>query len=203
MLLLGTAVDAVRALAEGLGADLVEVPVDAGDEALEAWRDAQVASAPVDRVVAAPWVASPAAGAVDDLSPATWEARCEGPLAAWVLAMGAAAGRVADGGVLVAVVERPAPLDSSGWAPESAIADGVEALTRSLGRAEGGRGVRVHAVTTPSRLTTGPVVLPAPPLASFPGSLDDVVGAVRVLLSDDVAGLTGQVVHADAGRSWR
>ena len=59
-------------------------------------------------------------------------------------------------------------------------------------------------LTTPARLTTGEVVQPSPPLASFPGSLErDVVGAVRVLLSDEVAGLTGQVVHADAGRSWR
>jgi hypothetical protein len=48
------------------------------------------------------------------------------------------------------------------------------------------------------------VVQPPPPLGSFPGSIErDVVGAVRALLSDDVAGLTGQAVHADAGRSWR
>jgi NAD(P)-dependent dehydrogenase (short-subunit alcohol dehydrogenase family) len=204
MLLLGTPVDAVRALADGLGAALVEVPVGADDAALEAWRDSVAGGSPVDAVVVAPWLASPAPGVVDDLTPEAWASRCEDPLAAWVLAMGAAAGRVADGGVIVAVVERPAPLDSFGWAPESAISDGVEALTRSLGRSEGPRGVRVHAVTTPARLTTGEVVQPSPPLASFPGSLErDVVGAVRVLLSDEVAGLTGQVVHADAGRSWR
>jgi NAD(P)-dependent dehydrogenase (short-subunit alcohol dehydrogenase family) len=204
VLLLGTPIDAVRGLAGGLGAELVAVPVGAGDEALEAWREVVGDGPAVDRVVVAPWVEAPAAGVVDDLSPESWAARCEVPLTAWVLAMGAAARRVADGGVIVAVVERPAPLDSFGWAPESAIADGVEALTRSLGRAEGPRGVRVHAVTTPARLTTGPVVQPPPPLGSFPGSIErDVVGAVRALLSDDVAGLTGQVVHADAGRSWR
>jgi len=204
VLLLGTPIDAVRALASGLGADLVEVPLGAADHILEAWRDEVAAGPADDRVVVAPWVEGQAAGVVDDLTAETWDARCEAPLAAWVLAMGAAALRVADGGVIVAVVERPAPLDCIGWAPESAIADGVEAITRSLGRAEGPRGVRVHAVTTPARLTTGPVVQPPPPLDSFPGSLDgDVVGAVRALLSDDAAGLTGQVVHADAGRSWR
>lgn len=204
MLVLGTPVDAVRALADGLGAELVEIPLGAADDALEAWRDEVGAGPAVDRVVVAPWLEAPAAGAVDDLTPSTWATRCEEPLATWVLAMGAAALRVADGGAVVAVVERPAPLDSGGWAPESAIADAVEALTRSLARAEGPRGVRVHAVTTPVRLTTGPVVQPPPPLASFPGTIDgDVVGAVRALLSEDAAGLTGQVVHADAGRSWR
>jgi hypothetical protein len=48
------------------------------------------------------------------------------------------------------------------------------------------------------------VVDPAPPLAAFPGSvLLEAVGAVRLLLEPDALGLTGTVVHADCGRSWR
>jgi enoyl-[acyl-carrier-protein] reductase (NADH) len=112
--------------------------------------------------------------------------------------------RCADGGAIVAVIERPSPLDCIGWAPESGVADAVEALTRSLGRSEGPRGVRVNAVTTPARLTGADVVAPPPPLATFPGTVErEVVGAVRLLLSDDAAGLTGTVTHADSGRSWR
>ncbi|MCU1375167.1 MAG: hypothetical protein JWO68_2453 [Actinomycetia bacterium] len=204
MLLLGTPTDAVRALAGGLGAELVEVPLGADDATLEAWRT-DVADGPaVERVVVAPWVATQAAGRVDDLDAASWEARTEQPLAAWVAALGAAVSRCADGGAIVAVIERPSPLDCIGWAPESGVADAVEALTRSLGRSEGPRGVRVNAVTTPTRLTGPDVVAPPPPLATFPGTIEaDVVGAVRLFLSDDAAGLTGTVTHADAGRSWR
>ena len=79
-----------------------------------------------------------------------WVARAELALARWVTAFGVAKLRCADGGVVVAVVDRPAPLDSAGWAPESGIADAVEALTRSLARSEGPRRVRVDAVTTPA-----------------------------------------------------
>ena len=203
-LLLGTPVDGVRALAEGLGADLVELPLGDDDATLEAWRNEVGSGPPVDRIVVAAWVDAPAPGVVDDLDPASWEARTEAPLAAWVIGLGAAVRRCPDGGTIVAVVERPAPLDCHGWAPESAVSDAVEALTRSLGRSEGPRGVRVNAVTTPSRLTTGEVVMPPPPLASFPGTVEhDVVGAVRLLLDEGASGLTGTVLHADAGRSWR
>ena len=98
-----------------------------------------------------------------------WVVRSELALARWVAALGVAKVRCADGGAIVAVVDRPAPLDCAGWAPESGIADAVEALIRSLARVEGPRGVRVNAVTTPARLTRRPVVDPPPPLAGFPG----------------------------------
>jgi NAD(P)-dependent dehydrogenase (short-subunit alcohol dehydrogenase family) len=118
--------------------------------------------------------------------------------------MGVAARRCADGGAVVAVVERPPPLDVAGWAPAAAVADAAENLARSLARAEGGRGVRVNAVTTPVRLHRPPLVDPQPSLATYPGRVDrEVVGAVRMLLGDDAAGVTGTVVHADGGRSWR
>lgn len=203
-LLLGTAVPAVRTLAGALGAELVTVPLGADDATLESWRATAAGGPPEPQIVVAVLLDEPAAGTVDDLDTTSWEARGEGPITAWMMAMGAAAARCADGGTIVAVVDRPAPLDCIGWAPESAVADAVEALTRSLGRSEGHRGVRVNAVTTPARVTTGEVVQPPPPLRRFPGSLEeDVVGALRLLLSDDAAGLTGHVVHADAGRSWR
>ena len=203
-LLLGTAVDDVRVLAAGLDAELVELPIGADDATLEAWRLDVGAGPAVDRLVVAVWVDDPAAGAVDDLDAASWEARAEAPIAAWVIGLGAAVSRCADGGTVIAVVERPAPLDCRGWAPESAVSDAVEALTRSLGRSEGPRRVRVNAVTTPARLTTGEVVQPPPPLATFPGTVEgDVVDAVRLLLDDGAGGLTGTVIHADAGRSWR
>ena len=108
------------------------------------------------------------------------------------------------GGAIVAVVERPPPLDAAGWGPASAVADAAENMVRSLARSEGGRGVRVNAVTTPVRLQHPPLVDPAPSLATFPGTVGrEVVGAVRMLLGDDAAGVTGTVVHADCGRSWR
>lgn len=203
-LLLGTPVEGVRALAGGLGAELVELPLGADDAALEAWRDEVGGGPPAERIVVAAWLERPAAGIVDDLDATSWDARVEAPLAAWVIGLGAAVRRCPDGGTIVAVVERPAPLDCHGWAPESAVSDAVEALTRSLGRSEGPRGVRVNAVSTPSRLSTGEVVQPPPPLASFPGTIErDVVGAVRLLLAEDASGLTGTVLHADQGRSWR
>lgn len=203
-LLVGTDTGPVRALAAAIDADLALLPAAPSDEALEDWRAELGAGPPRPRVVVAPWRDVVAPGSVDDLDPASWEARAEGPLAAWVAALGVAVARCADGGTVVAVVERPTPLDCAGWAPESAVADAVEALVRSLGRSEGPRGVRVNAVTTPARFVTGEVVAPPPPLASFPGTVEvEVAGAVRLLLDDAAGGLTCAVVHADQGRSWR
>lgn len=196
MMFLGTPVAAARGFAEGLGAELLTIEGD-----LDAWRDAAATGPAVDRVVVAAWPESLAPGRADELDLDAWVARAEQPLHVWVAALGVAVRRVADGGVIVSVVDRPSPLDSHGWAPESGVADAVEALTRSLARSEGPRGVRVHCVTTPLRTAPDSPVAPAPPLASFPGTVEDAVAAVRLLLEAD--GLTNQVVHADAGRSWR
>ena len=62
------------------------------------------------------------------------------------------------------------------------VAEGLLTLVRSLAAREGGRQVRVNAVTT--ELFTAPAVLAGspPPLASFPGRVDvEVAGAVRML----------------------
>ena len=201
MLVLGTDVDPVRRLASSLDGDIVVVPPVA---ALEAWRDEVVAGAVDDAVVVAVWPAAVDPASLTSLTDEAWLARAEEPLLRWPVALGAAAARCADGGTIVAVVERPAPLDAGGWAPESGVADAVEALVRSLARSEGPRQVRVNAVTTPTRLAPSSPVAPAPALPTFPGSLDDeVVGAVRLLLAADGSGVTGTVVHADCGRSWR
>lgn len=225
-LLVGADLASVEALRAGLDAELVSVPsatdlaalaapvgaVDALDwpwaESLDAWRAEAIAGPSADRVVVAAWPeddvvdAGPASLADVDLQ--AWLARGEVPLGRWFAALGVAARRCADGGSIVAVIERPPPLDSAGWGPESGVADAVEALVRSLARAEGCRGVRVNAVTTPVRLHRPPVVDPAPSLAAFPGSVDqEVLGAVRMLLCADAVGVTGTVVNADCGRSWR
>lgn len=216
VLLLGSSTPEVAVLAAALGAEVVQVPgVAAGGgadwvwaEALESWRGEVSGGPPADQVVVAPWPACLGApenaGSLDEMALPEWVERAEVPFALWFAAMGVAAGRCADGGSIVAVIERPPPLDCAGWAPETGIADAVEAMTRSLARGEGPRGVRVNAVTTPLRSTRLPVVDPPPSLAAFPGTVEgELAGAVRMLLGRDASGVTGTVVHADCGRSWR
>ncbi len=201
-LVLGSGVEEVRRLAVAFGAELTAVPDDV--EALDGWRDAEKVGPPVDEVVVAVWLREQTQQDLAATGYDAWVERCEVPLARWWAAMGVAARRCADGGAVVAVVERPPPLDVGDWAPAAAVADAAENLARSLARAEGGRGVRVNAVTTPVRLHRPPLVDPQPSLATYPGRVDrEVVGAVRMLLGDDAAGVTGTVVHADGGRSWR
>jgi NAD(P)-dependent dehydrogenase (short-subunit alcohol dehydrogenase family) len=201
----------VAELAAALPAELAAVPdVSGGDDwgwaaVLEDWRRDAAAGTPAAHVVVAVWPVD-LGEPVELVGTALdgWVERAEVGFARWFAAMGVAAARCGDGGAIVAVAERPAPLDCAGWAPEAGVADGVEAMVRSLARAEGRRGVRVNAVTTPVRTTRLPVVDPAPSLATFPGRIDhEVAGAVRMLLGADASGVTGTVVHADCGRSWR
>jgi len=193
-------------------------------EALDQWRvstlaagsAAITASGPEDtsrpqQVVVAAWVPVRPVRAVVELDLDVWVDSVEAPIALWSAALGVAVRQVADGGVVVAVVDRPSPLDCAGHGPETAVADAVEAMVRSLGRSEGPRGVRVNLVTTPVRTAPGGtsdpdgrVVAPPPPLDRYPGTIeDDVAGAVRMLLGPGAVGLTGTVLHADSGRSWR
>jgi hypothetical protein len=199
-LLIASDAPETRALAAALGAAWCAAPLAAS--ALEAWRAEQGAHAAQASVV----VALPAAAAgapLDETDAGAWLARAEDPIARWVFALGVAAARCADGGAIVAVVDRPAPLDCAGFAPEAAVADAACALARSLARAEGGRGVRVNAVVTSARLAPERPVDPAPALASFPGAYErEVAGAVRLLLAGEAAGVTGQVLAADCGRTW-
>ena len=115
-LLLGSGQHEVRELAGALGAELVAVPGGADHAVdwswsgpLEAWR-ASVESGPqVARVVVAPWADAPEQAPLVEIDLDAWLARSEVALARWVAALGAAKVRCADGGAIVAVVDRPAP----------------------------------------------------------------------------------------------
>lgn len=204
ILLLGHEGALARALAGELGARLWVLPRGAADADLEAWRARLAAGPACGRVVVA-LAHDPAPEPVSlcEIDTDLWQRRAEAPFLAWCIALGAAAACCADGGAIVAVAEAPAPLDAAGFAPESGLAEAVGALVRSVARAEGVRGVRANAVTTPARLALGPLPDPAPALASFPGQLArEVAGAVRLLLSDEARGVTGRTLPADCGRSW-
>ncbi len=200
-----------RALATAIGGDLlVQSVVDGSSadwrwaEALEAWRDLATDGPKVEHIVVAlfPEVLEPAT--LDTIDLDGWVERSEVALARWIAAFGVAQRRCADGGSIMAIVDRVAPLDCAGRSTDTAVSDAVEALVRSLGRSEGARGVLVNLVTTPSRLTALPVVDPQPPLAEFPGSIEDqILATCRMLLSDDASALTSTVIHVDGGRSWR
>lgn len=209
VLVLGSRVRPVEELAAALGGELDDVPALVADpewswaDALDRWREEAGAGPAAETIVVAPWEAVLAPRHLEAVDTDEWIRRYEVPTARWFAALGAAARRCVAGGSIVAVVERPAPLDCAGWAPETAVAEGVAALARSLARGEGGRRVRVNVVTTPVRTTQPPVVDPPPALTTFPGTIGvEVVGAVRALLGQDAAGITGTVVHADCGRSW-
>lgn len=217
VLVVGSATAEIEVLRSGLGADLLEVPgphpaVPAADaaswpwaEQLDAWRT-EAGSGPAHaQVVVAVWDAEvPPPMPLADLDTDGWFARHEAPFARWFAAMGVAARRCADGGTIVAVIERSAPLDCAGRAAETGLGDAVESMVRSIARSEGPRDVRVNAVTTPTRLRPEHVVDPAPSLTRYPGTVGaDVLGAVRLLLDDGAIGVTGTVLDADAGRSWR
>lgn len=203
MIVIGSDCDATRRIATGLGATLVAVPDDGDDRAWEEWRHDLGARRLETEVVVALFSEVRSPCAVMALPTGEWGARGEDPLLHWMMALGAAALCCADGGAIVAVVDSPPPLDSAGLAAESGIAEAVETLARSLALSEGKRGVRVNTVTTPCRVLNGPPIAPDPPLAGFPGTLDeDVLRAVRLLLSDDAAWLSGRCLPADRGRSW-
>ena len=198
---LGTDVAEVRELADALAASSVELV--GADTALADWRERVAAGPPAAGVVVAVWSPLRPAGPLVDVDEATWARSCEAAITAWVAGLGAAVRRCADGGRVVAAVERPAPLDSASRVIESGVADAVEALVRSLARSEGHRSVRVNGVSTPVRLVPERVVAPAPPLPTFPGGVQpELAEAVRMLLGPGVAGVTGTFLHADGGRSW-
>lgn len=204
VLLLGHEGDLTGTLRAALGAHLHAFPRGASDAELEAWR-ARLGTGPTSSRIVVAIGSDPAPGRRDlcEIDTDLWEQRAEAPLLAWCVALGAASSRCADGGAIVAVVEAAPPLDAAGFAPEAGLAEAVGALVRSIARAEGGRRVRANAVTTPARLVLGSVPDPAPPLPSFPGRLvEEVAGAVRMLLSEEARGITGQSLPADCGRSW-
>jgi NAD(P)-dependent dehydrogenase (short-subunit alcohol dehydrogenase family) len=210
LLLIGASTTDAGALAECLGASRLastpEPPTTSTwawnwNETIEQWRAGIVDGPPADDVVVCAWPTSVTATPVIDLEPDEWRERVEWPLALWFNALAAAAQCCADGGSIVAVIELPSAIDVAGHGPIVTVAEGLVTLVRSLAAREGGRGVRVNAVTT--ELFTAPAVRTGspPPLASFPGRIDvEVAGAVRMLLSPESSGITGTTLRATGGR---
>lgn len=95
----------------------------------------------------------------------------------------------------------------SGLAAYSATKAGLDGLTRSLARELGPRGIRVNSVAPGYLETEMSTALDAgqrqqivrrTPLGRL-GTVDDVVGLVRFLLSPEAAFITGQTLVVDGG----
>lgn len=210
-LLIGRPLPAVAELVGHLGAEHLSVPDVAGaggsDSAwssrVTAWGHDLRRGRRARHVAVCTWRPDSEPEDLADQSIERWNAGVEAELGLWFAATVSAAHRCVDGGVLVIVAERPAPLDSSGHAATVAVAEGLSTLGRSLGICEGDRGVRVVTIFT--AVATAPTTLLglSPLLGTFPGRVEsEVAGAVRAVWSDDAVGITGSVVRADCGRSW-
>jgi NAD(P)-dependent dehydrogenase (short-subunit alcohol dehydrogenase family) len=210
-LFVGLDIPATRQLADALGAQLIAPPPLPRSpswqwtfsDAVEQFGETLAAGPEVQYVVICTWAERYDERAVIDLSGEQWLHDVERPLALWFRVLTTVAERCARDGAIVVVVERPAPIDSSGHGGTVAIAEGIVALTRSVALIHGARGVRANVVGT--EIATAPELLLglAPPLPSFPGTIDQqVAGAVRLLLSPDASGITGTLVRADSGRAW-
>lgn len=182
-------------------------PPDASDWAwswsdpVNAWT-AEIATLPVaDGVVVCTWADAVPAVPLVELDPVEWRRQVEWPTALWFMTLVAAAGRCGDGGSVVLVVDRPATLDAVGQSAAVTVAEGMTNVVRSLAAREGGRNVRVNAVVSARHTDPEGLLGSPPPLPTFPGRIDvEVAGAVRMLLSDDAAGITGTALGATAGR---
>ncbi len=103
----------LTALASDLGGDLVTVPelvLDPGwsaAPAIEQWRADLAAGPPVDQLVVAVRTDPAPRGPLVEFDLDGWVAAVEVPLALWFIGLAAAASRCADGGQVVAVVDRP------------------------------------------------------------------------------------------------
>ncbi len=172
-------------------------------EALDAFRAGLAASEPLDAVVLCTWPASCLTEPAEGIASDAWTRHVEWPIACWAATLIGAVGRCADGGSVVVVAELPAALDVTGHLAHVVVGEAVTALARSLALAEGRRGVRVNVVSTQLHSAPARPMGSPPPLAGFPGRAHiEVAGAVRLLLDDDAAGVTGTVVRADSGRAW-
>ncbi len=113
----------------------------------------------------------------------------------------ARAGRIINLSSVVAQMGNP------GQSNYAASKGGIEALTRSLSRELGSRGITVNAVAPGFIQTDMTAALPEAaekalleriPLGEL-GTVEDVACAVRFLASDDARYITGQVIHVNGG----
>jgi NAD(P)-dependent dehydrogenase (short-subunit alcohol dehydrogenase family) len=168
---------------------------------LTAWRNEVAALPATEAVVVCTWPEPGPGVPLLELGPDHWRREVEWPTALWFTTLAVASGRCRDGGAVVVVVDRPAPLDALGRGAVVTVGDGVVNLVRSLAAAEGGRGVRVNAVLS-ARPVASPALTGSAPLTTFPGRVDvEIAGAVRMLLSDDSAGITGTALVATGSRA--
>lgn len=120
-----------RPLAEGLGAELHELPAVvldpewSGAHRIEEWQDTERTAPAVDRAVVAVWPEVGQPCSVLDLDLMGWTARLETAFALWFAAL-------------------------------AATADAVEVMVRSLAQVHQDRGVGLHVVTTSARLSGAP-----------------------------------------------
>jgi NAD(P)-dependent dehydrogenase (short-subunit alcohol dehydrogenase family) len=167
---------------------------------LTGWRSEVAALPAADQVVVCTWPDPAPRVELLELGPVRWRREVEWPTALWFTTLAVATGRCRDGGAIVVVVDRPAPLDAPGHGAAVTVGDGVVNLVRSLAGTEGGRGVRVNAVLSARPVAPRDLAGSPTPLTTSPGRVDvEIAGAVRMLLSDDGAGLTGTVLPATGG----
>jgi len=112
-----------------------------------------------------------------------------------------------DGGVILNISSIIGTRGYSGLAAYSATKAGMDGLTRSLARELGPRGIRVNSVApgyldTEMSTTLDPgqrqQIVRRTPLGRL-GTVADVVGLVRFLLSSEAAFITGQTLVVDGG----
>lgn len=89
---------------------------------------------------------------------------------------------------------------------------GINSLTQQLAHELGGQGIRVNAIapgptdTEATRVQAGGAaeqIVQNSLAIKRMGSVDDMVGAVRFLLSDDASWVTGQILAVDGGQTFR
>lgn len=181
-----------RPLADGLGAELCEVPAVTFDPwwsqgaRVEEWRDRERLGSGVSAAVVAVWPEAPGPVSVLDLDLDAWTSRLETGFALWFAALSVACERCREGGQVVAVTDRPEAKASAGWALESALADAVEVMAKSLVQVQRGRGVRINVVSTSVRLAETP-----------PSSWQELRGAVGMLLATDGPGVNAAVIRVE------